>query len=477
MLVRADLNYQLFRNLLQSMRNFLVRVDADNASTFGKRLTLRQMTQADLVWEGSAGTEMLRSCGLHFGTFSTYMASYMAMEEAKAAAQSENRVAKSDKPEMPGSVLKMIERLMYVAGYMFMQRPVDASAAPLPAAPRHTYEDDFFMIVKSPTTFTSRFGAPVAADAKKLCLWCASPAVVFREVESMAHSVILTSGTLSPMESFAGELGTPFPVRLTAPHVIDVKKQVWAGVVDFAPVAQRLVLTADGEASGDAAQPTVAPGATAAASLTAPPPAGGTPVTRTWSGSSGSSGSNSHSAAALARVASGGAASSLAAPTSLPSQTASPSAPPPVSMSAVLPWQVRIPLMIGEAVQKAEEMTDATIGRVSLCGVYASAQSPFYFDALAASILTIASATPGGMLVFLPSYALLERFVTHLRGCMLPNALPPSTAARVPAAARSAWNLLSNMKVPFVESREATADFAGMLKQCSFHVPCNWWAP
>lgn len=33
------------------------------------------------------------------------------------------------------------------------------------------------------------------------------------------------AGTLSPLDSFAGELGVEFPHRLEAPHVINVRKQ------------------------------------------------------------------------------------------------------------------------------------------------------------------------------------------------------------------------------------------------------------
>ena len=36
----------------------------------------------------------------------------------------------------------------------------------------------------------------------------------------MCRSIILTSGTLSPMASFASELGASFPVQLEANHVI-----------------------------------------------------------------------------------------------------------------------------------------------------------------------------------------------------------------------------------------------------------------
>lgn len=39
-------------------------------------------------------------------------------------------------------------------------------------------------------------------------------------VEEGARCVILTSGTLSPLNSFAAELQVPFPVTLENPHII-----------------------------------------------------------------------------------------------------------------------------------------------------------------------------------------------------------------------------------------------------------------
>jgi Fanconi anemia group J protein len=53
-----------------------------------------------------------------------------------------------------------------------------------------------------------------------LNIWLMNPAVVFAEIPAMARSVLLTSGTLSPLDSFAGELGTAFPVHVEASHVI-----------------------------------------------------------------------------------------------------------------------------------------------------------------------------------------------------------------------------------------------------------------
>ena len=47
----------------------------------------------------------------------------------------------------------------------------------------------------------------------------------FSDIGGEVRSIILTSGTLSPMTSFASELGVNFPIQLEANHVIH-KSQV-----------------------------------------------------------------------------------------------------------------------------------------------------------------------------------------------------------------------------------------------------------
>ncbi|KAF9116314.1 Fanconi anemia group J protein [Mortierella sp. AM989] len=78
--------------------------------------------------------------------------------------------------------------------------------------------------------------APGSAAKKKreLKFWCLNPGVIFRPLSLKARSVILTSGTLSPMDSFASELQTSFKIQLEADHVID-KSQVWTGVLPYGP--------------------------------------------------------------------------------------------------------------------------------------------------------------------------------------------------------------------------------------------------
>nr|CAB3226220.1 Fanconi anemia group J protein homolog [Phallusia mammillata] len=75
----------------------------------------------------------------------------------------------------------------------------------------------------------------------KLHFWCLNPAVSFGHMEC-TRTVVLTSGTLSPMSSFSSELGVDFPIRLEAPHVIP-DSQVWVGSVGSGPGGHQLQAT------------------------------------------------------------------------------------------------------------------------------------------------------------------------------------------------------------------------------------------
>ncbi|XP_062089395.1 regulator of telomere elongation helicase 1 homolog isoform X2 [Humulus lupulus] len=71
--------------------------------------------------------------------------------------------------------------------------------------------------------------------SRTLSWWCFNPGIAMEEFSKLfVGSIILTSGTLSPMDSFAQELKLDFPVRLENPHVIN-SSQIWAGVVPVGP--------------------------------------------------------------------------------------------------------------------------------------------------------------------------------------------------------------------------------------------------
>ncbi|XP_074826470.1 regulator of telomere elongation helicase 1 isoform X4 [Natator depressus] len=70
---------------------------------------------------------------------------------------------------------------------------------------------------------------------KILSYWCFSPGYSMHElVRQGVRTIILTSGTLSPLSSFTMEMQIPFPVCLENPHVID-KHQIWVGIIPKGP--------------------------------------------------------------------------------------------------------------------------------------------------------------------------------------------------------------------------------------------------
>ncbi|KAK3161163.1 hypothetical protein QOZ80_1BG0073100 [Eleusine coracana subsp. coracana] len=77
-------------------------------------------------------------------------------------------------------------------------------------------------------------------SSRTLSWWCFNPGLAMEEFLKLGvRSIILTSGTLSPLESLAMELNLEFPVRLENPHVIS-PDQIWVGVVPVGPSGHAL---------------------------------------------------------------------------------------------------------------------------------------------------------------------------------------------------------------------------------------------
>lgn len=60
-----------------------------------------------------------------------------------------------------------------------------------------------------------------AAASRTLSYWCFAPALAMQELSNLKiRSIIVTSGTLSPLQSYSMELGIPFAHTLENPHII-----------------------------------------------------------------------------------------------------------------------------------------------------------------------------------------------------------------------------------------------------------------
>lgn len=76
-----------------------------------------------------------------------------------------------------------------------------------------------------------------------LNVWCLHPGVIFQPLSQQCRSMILASGTLSPMDGTISELDTTFSVRLEAPHIISAAQQLRVVAVPEGPHGHALLGT------------------------------------------------------------------------------------------------------------------------------------------------------------------------------------------------------------------------------------------
>ncbi|XP_013146358.1 PREDICTED: Fanconi anemia group J protein-like isoform X2 [Papilio polytes] len=113
------------------------------------------------------------------------------------------------------------------------------------------YMDDFtpalVRSVAGPDSFAwrqSQFNKSIEKETLSLRLMCMNPAVVFEGLK-VARCIILASGTLTPLISLHSELGTDFPLQVSANHVIP-SDRVWIGSLSTCPGGARLECSARG---------------------------------------------------------------------------------------------------------------------------------------------------------------------------------------------------------------------------------------
>lgn len=125
------------------------------------------------------------------------------------------------------SVLSVLRNLARVMTYLF----ADAGK----------YVSDFRLLIeqalpnksKSKSKFYSKFSSSANQEPAnvELSILCLNAAIVFEDIKSTCSSIILTSGTLAPLSSFANELNITFQNQMEGIASIDVHRQLFAAVV------------------------------------------------------------------------------------------------------------------------------------------------------------------------------------------------------------------------------------------------------
>ncbi|XP_066910360.1 regulator of telomere elongation helicase 1-like [Clytia hemisphaerica] len=93
---------------------------------------------------------------------------------------------------------------------------------------------------KTVNVWTSSKYTTGSDSARTLSYWCFNPGLTMRDLmDQGVRSLILTSGTLSPIPSFKYELQVPFNVELENDHVIK-QHQVFVGIIPQGPDGKKL---------------------------------------------------------------------------------------------------------------------------------------------------------------------------------------------------------------------------------------------
>ncbi|KAK8956244.1 hypothetical protein KSP40_PGU015290 [Platanthera guangdongensis] len=159
-------------------------------------------------WTGEKANQELQQTGISQQCFPVLQE--CAIKAIKAASD-----AAPGEMHLTGVSLITLEGLFSSLSYFFSQNECHAN--------------DYQLALQR---YVKRDGSNAASGwTISLSLWCLNPAVVFKDIAGLSLSVILTSGTLSPMGSFSSELGVRFDTCMEAPHVINTESQLWAAVV------------------------------------------------------------------------------------------------------------------------------------------------------------------------------------------------------------------------------------------------------
>ncbi|XP_028400578.1 Fanconi anemia group J protein homolog isoform X2 [Dendronephthya gigantea] len=210
--------HQVFHQVCAAMRRWI-----DEKSEH--QTAFNDATKRSKIWEGEDLKQALENLGF---TPATVRALEQHLRKLGETSDSLKEKHKKERTTMHAPTATLVEKLMMVLSFI-----MDEDYKHLPEY-RMAITKDY---VEVPRVLPNGFRRARDFDRKWICtlnFWCLSPAVVFSEIGRFSRSVILTSGTLSPMSTFSSELDCQFPIKLEANHVIG-SSQVWASSVSTGP--------------------------------------------------------------------------------------------------------------------------------------------------------------------------------------------------------------------------------------------------
>ncbi|XP_071093309.1 Fanconi anemia group J protein homolog [Haliotis cracherodii] len=195
------------------------------------KLEQKDFDQSYKIWSGFDIVAQMDCIGLGPVKYPEAKKSFGVLVEDKDEVV---RNALGEEVKLSPPVMTLIEQLLVALDYLYRDDM--------------KFVEDYRVSIVKTTTFVSnqptngawlnprqRHGGQrrVPTVISTLNFWCMNPAVAFSDFQN-CRSIVLSSGTLSPMSSFSSELGMTFSIQLEANHVIK-DDQVWVGAIGQGP--------------------------------------------------------------------------------------------------------------------------------------------------------------------------------------------------------------------------------------------------
>ncbi|CAL8098354.1 unnamed protein product [Calicophoron daubneyi] len=246
-------------SVLISMIDSMLRV---MQLTLSRLVRAEESAQPTQVWTGREISGILATVGLAPEQVSKMESEFKKLSSTisdlneKAGAE-RNEV---NQPKRASGAIRLLQILFFVIGYMYRQDLQHIEDYRVVLTETVSYEKKFAdsadethsksfdssdLRDRPSDKWTGRKSAKsryVESRELSLNFWCLNPAVVFSEIASQVHCVILMSGTLSPLDALAAELNVEFPIRLEASHVVS-KEQLLVSTLAHGPKGTRLCAT------------------------------------------------------------------------------------------------------------------------------------------------------------------------------------------------------------------------------------------
>ncbi|KAM4823829.1 Fanconi anemia group J protein [Urocitellus parryii] len=210
-----------------------------------EHLVERDYESSCKIWSGNEMLLNLYKMGITTSTFPILQEHFSTVlqKEEKLPPVHGKEVAR-EVPILSASTQIMLKGLFMVLDYLFRQNSRFADDYKIAIQQTYSWTNQIDISDKNgflaPPKNKKRSRQKIAV--RVLNFWCLNPAVAFSDINGKVRTIVLTSGTLSPMKSFSSELGVTFAIQLEANHVIN-NSQVWVGTIGSGPKGRNLCAT------------------------------------------------------------------------------------------------------------------------------------------------------------------------------------------------------------------------------------------